>query len=448
MPLARIITEVADDCLELTMQLRARGFQVETVPPGAIPSTPADLEVRLEECAPEDVVSHMAQTAAGGDDLWVFVAPGALDSNTLPIRSGPISIQSALPRMSLRRAEAGSRDLSHVAERIAAVSPLVTSTQELKPAVLGKAEVPAVLGSLAIDAQEEDLILAELREFPVLGGVSQPVANVPAASAATATAADVSGVPAQIQPIEKAGVLTRLAARVAEARVAAAKGAEAAVSGEPKKLEEKRAREKAAIKEAAAHEDTKENVVTAKWLQAPEKVASPATVIIPIAPEPVRATIVLPVTKAVQKVKAPSVWNLQKLKVACSVAALAISAWFLIGTARLGEKRGADRSKAAQQASQPAPSSTPLKPAQPQVKPRPDARVATAVPKATTIPKPTALTNAPGTALAGNKARPHHLSDDGMVAQDTVVFYDRKPPSPRAKVTQPEPGVKRYSDRE
>jgi len=55
MPLARIITDSADDSLELTLQLRSRGFQVETVAPGEVPTTPADLEVRLEECNPEDV---------------------------------------------------------------------------------------------------------------------------------------------------------------------------------------------------------------------------------------------------------------------------------------------------------------------------------------------------------------------------------------------------------
>jgi len=89
MPLARIITDSADDSLELTIQLRARGFQVETVAPDAVPSTPADLEVRLEECAPEDALSRASQTPAQGD-LWVFVAPGALDERVRVIREIPI----------------------------------------------------------------------------------------------------------------------------------------------------------------------------------------------------------------------------------------------------------------------------------------------------------------------------------------------------------------------
>jgi hypothetical protein len=88
MPLARIITDSVDDSLELTIQLRARGFQVETVAPDAVPNTPADLEVRLEECAPEDALSRASQNPTQGD-LWVFVAPGALDERVRVIREIP-----------------------------------------------------------------------------------------------------------------------------------------------------------------------------------------------------------------------------------------------------------------------------------------------------------------------------------------------------------------------
>lgn len=89
MPLARIITDSVDDSLELTIQLRARGFQVETVAPDAVPHTLADLEVRLEECATEDALSRASQTSTPGD-LWVFVAPGALDERVRVIREIPI----------------------------------------------------------------------------------------------------------------------------------------------------------------------------------------------------------------------------------------------------------------------------------------------------------------------------------------------------------------------
>src|ERR1700746_4087192 len=90
MPLARIITDSVDESLELTMQLRSRGFQVETVAPGDVPSTPADLEVRLEECNSEDVLTRTAQVSEA-DDLWVFVAPGALDDSVRPVRTIPLA---------------------------------------------------------------------------------------------------------------------------------------------------------------------------------------------------------------------------------------------------------------------------------------------------------------------------------------------------------------------
>ena len=86
MPLARIITNSADDSLELSMQLRARGFVVETVSPDEVPETPADLEVLMEECAPEDVLIRAAEVTES-EDLWVFVAPGALDDRGRPGRS-------------------------------------------------------------------------------------------------------------------------------------------------------------------------------------------------------------------------------------------------------------------------------------------------------------------------------------------------------------------------
>src|SRR5215475_10835943 len=92
MPLARIITTSADDSLELSMQLRSRGYRVETVAPGQVSNGPADLEVCLEECAPEDVLTKAA-VVQDSEDLWVFVAPGALDERSRPMRVIPLTPQ-------------------------------------------------------------------------------------------------------------------------------------------------------------------------------------------------------------------------------------------------------------------------------------------------------------------------------------------------------------------
>jgi hypothetical protein len=80
MPLARIITDDAEEALELAIQLRSRGFQVETVAPGQIPATPADLEVELDSCDTDAVLSRII-SFSGDADSCVFVAPGSLDES-------------------------------------------------------------------------------------------------------------------------------------------------------------------------------------------------------------------------------------------------------------------------------------------------------------------------------------------------------------------------------
>jgi hypothetical protein len=132
MQLARIITNSADDSLELSMQLRSRGYRVETVAPDQIPDTPADLEVRLEECASEDVLSRAA-IVEENEDLWVFVAPGALEERARPIRTIPLvpqisdrrSIKVVMPPLSeIRRLGPPVEDL-----------PVLAQLNEVKPAL-------------------------------------------------------------------------------------------------------------------------------------------------------------------------------------------------------------------------------------------------------------------------------------------------------------------------
>jgi hypothetical protein len=157
MPLARIITESVDDSLELSMQLRARGFRVETVAPDQIPDSPADLEVRLEECAPEDVLSKAAQVKET-EDLWVFVAPGALDERARPVRIVPLvshamDTPAASMSMSVLQAENNPTVESSMAQpeddpilselELAASQAQTTPEVELKPEILATHEKDA-----------------------------------------------------------------------------------------------------------------------------------------------------------------------------------------------------------------------------------------------------------------------------------------------------------------
>lgn len=77
MPLARIVTRAVEESQELAADLRGRGFDVEIVTPNAIPKTQPDVELRLEECTPEEALIR-AGVLPETNDLAVFIAPGAI----------------------------------------------------------------------------------------------------------------------------------------------------------------------------------------------------------------------------------------------------------------------------------------------------------------------------------------------------------------------------------
>jgi len=84
MPLARIVTRLAEDTDALAKDLRARGFEVVTKLPDEISSEPADLEITVEECAFEDALSS-ASAIARAQDKRVFIAPGAITESLRPV---------------------------------------------------------------------------------------------------------------------------------------------------------------------------------------------------------------------------------------------------------------------------------------------------------------------------------------------------------------------------
>lgn len=168
MPLARIITDSVDDSLELTIQLRARGFQVETVAPGAVPNTPADLEVRLEECASDEALSRASQTPTQ-DDLWVFVVPGALDERVRVIREIPIE-PMAVPEATVG---ASARPIQ---QAVAQVLPFLTPEEDPILADLVELKRLGEEQAQPAPAAERSLEKAEVVVFP-RGAGPHPVAQ-------------------------------------------------------------------------------------------------------------------------------------------------------------------------------------------------------------------------------------------------------------------------------
>ena len=204
MPLARIITTSADDSLELSMQLRSRGFRVETVAPDQIPSGPADLEVCLEECAPEDVLTKTA-IVQESEDLWVFVAPGALDERSRPMRVIPLTPQV----VELRAPQPAPAVALEPILEVAAVEVRLPEVE--KNALFIEGQVPALVVKEVVLTPEDEPLLCEIEAQAAVAFTDQAASTVESisvplpvviAESAAAVPAEIKLVPVDPPPTE------------------------------------------------------------------------------------------------------------------------------------------------------------------------------------------------------------------------------------------------------
>jgi hypothetical protein len=398
MPLARIITTSADDSLELSMQLRSRGYRVETVAPGQIPNLPADLEVCLEECAPEDVLTKAA-VVQESEDLWVFVAPGALDERSRPMRLIPLTPQVVEIRASehaaavaaLRsNAETATVGLPEIEKRTP-VFEVQVPTVVVKKLGLEPEEDP-LLCELEAQLQDAASVLAKIEEGPI--PLSAPLAG--------------SEVPA-------GGEVIRLPLEVHLRETTSPAELKSAATSEPK---------------AAAVQNS--SIERIKKLAVVQRVAQ-----IPIAPERVEPKIVL-YKPAPPKPKRRGPWKTYKVAFASGprlwrTASVTVVLLVLAGLIA---------------------AVVAVRPSLPNRGNTPNPNPAIFVPSAQASAAKTAANNP---AAADKLHRPsaqvpvatrrRSASDDGLIANDTVVFYDRKRPAQhQAKLPAPPSDVKRYSD--
>jgi len=73
MPVARIYASLVEEAEPICADLLARGYNVEVVFPDAVLPTPADLELRVERCSPEEAIARVE--AGGSPSRCVFVTP-------------------------------------------------------------------------------------------------------------------------------------------------------------------------------------------------------------------------------------------------------------------------------------------------------------------------------------------------------------------------------------
>ena len=397
MPLARIITTSADDSLELSMQLRSRGYRVETVAPGQIPNVAADLEVCLEECAPEDVLTKAA-VVQESEDLWVFVAPGALDERSRPMRVIPLTPQVVEIRASEHAAVVDA--LRCNAEIATAGLP---ETEQRLPVV--EVQVPAVVVKKVVLEPKEDLLLCELEAQP-----RDPAPAHPIEKSSTSVFAAIAGGRA---PASEEVIQLPFEVHLRETT--------APVELQPPLTPE--------LKAGPVHHSSIERI---RKLAVVQQAAQ-----IPIAPERVEPKIVLykpappkPKRRGPWKTykvafeSGPKLWQTASVTVVLLVLAGLIAAVVAV------------------------------RPSLPNKGNTPNPNPAIFVPAAQASTAKAAATNPKAADKVHNPTVPvpvgthrRSASDEGLIADDTVVFYDRKPPTQhQAKLPAPPSDVKRYSD--
>ena len=185
MPLARIVTRLAEDTDALAQDLRARGFEVVTKSPDEISSEPADLEITVEECAFEEALTS-ASAIARTQDKRVFIAPGAITGNprpvsVLPFMREPELASDAIPRVeadqvedlaamhqSDDRSESQQIAVSEVAEPFVDLSASVAPTEvSALPEIISDFELAAPLaGQFAEPAPEAGQPFTMEKEAP------------------------------------------------------------------------------------------------------------------------------------------------------------------------------------------------------------------------------------------------------------------------------------------
>jgi len=407
MPLARIITTSADDSLELSMQLRSRGYRVETVPPGQVPNAPADLEVCLEECAPEDVLTKAA-VVQESEDLWVFVAPGALDERSRPMRVIPLTPQV----MDIRTPEhaAAVAALKFSSER-AAAEEKIPAAEIAKPVV--EVPVPALVVKEVVLAPEDDPLLCELEPQMPIATVVPAIAKVEEISAPASPV--LTEVPLVVPAEAKSAEIIPLPVEVKVQATAAP------VEGKSPAVVER--------KPEPAPEHSLERV---KKLEVVQRAAQ-----IPIVPERVEPKIVL-YKPAPPKPKRLGPWKTYKIAFQSGpklwrTASVTVALLVLAGlVATVVAVRPPQMKKGATPVSSPA---IFLPAAQASTE------AATGTPAAASKPAP-----AKPDAQRAVTTHRRSTSDDGLVAEDTVVFYNRKSAQPTQAKAPPASSAKRYSD--
>jgi hypothetical protein len=175
MPLARIVTWLAEDTDALAKDLRARGFEVVTKSPDEISSEPADLEITVEECASEAALTS-ASGIARERNKCVFIAPGAITENLRPVSAIPLTRE---PELAYRPTHSIECD---EVEQLAAIHQLDDRPETLDQISVIQAEpvldLSAAVAQPEVREPEAETISHSQLVAPLAEKLAEPVAEV------------------------------------------------------------------------------------------------------------------------------------------------------------------------------------------------------------------------------------------------------------------------------
>jgi hypothetical protein len=181
MPLARIVTWLAEDTDALAKDLRARGFEVVTKSPDEISSEPADLEITVDECASEDALTS-ASGIALAQDKCVFIAPGAIVESFRPVPAirPPVMIREPEPELAYDSVQSPESDeleplaAIHQLEDQQQTQPQIPVLESAESAIdFSTAVAEPEVSELALEAVSDPLLAAPLAEE-----LTEPLAEV------------------------------------------------------------------------------------------------------------------------------------------------------------------------------------------------------------------------------------------------------------------------------
>jgi hypothetical protein len=168
---ARIITTSPEAVYELANLLRKRGYEVETVAPGASDLGPADLEFQVESCTVEDAMRRVGMQS-DSEEMSVFLSADALSlSEGTALRKVPVGVINTVQALPATGTDGVSVPVAAVQRPILVPAPPTEQSMPESGAVL--LEFPAV-GT----ATNSDEVAAETESEIIADGTPQPDAGL------------------------------------------------------------------------------------------------------------------------------------------------------------------------------------------------------------------------------------------------------------------------------